>query len=461
MKVLSLFYTNVYKRHIFGIAAAMVLLLYQCVAPEEWHDPADNIPPGPVSNVRVENINGGALIIYTLPNDNDVLGAKVVYNLTTGGELMEKYASNDTIMLEGYGDTNEYTATVYAVDKSGNVSSGILVKINPLMTPIVVMRQSLRINATFGGVQMTWDNALKKDMAVSLYMPDSTDNMVLYDTYFSRDEKGKVIFRGLESEETRFRIELRDRWNNSALPLDTTITPLFEMLLPGRQSGNDIWRQYGLDDGTFLDRGDIRNHVGFSGTVNRIFRLVHNGKRVNEGGQTYWHPGDHYAMGDFIPDASGPLVFPIYFTVDMGRKAVYSRFNFLPRNRNPVYSADLPCDFEIWGSNDPKPLTPGDRMANLAYWTEWSEANGTDAWKNDWTKIATCKVILSSGESKYRDGIVLSAEDIDNYTNNGYNFDMDNTWDAFRYLRFVIYDTNTSAKSMTIDEITFWGMYSD
>jgi hypothetical protein len=150
----------------------------------------------------------------------------------------------------------------------------------------------------------------------------------------------------------------------------------------------------------------------------------------------------------------------------MGRKAVYSRFNIKPRLRDPNYSAILPCDFEIWGTNNPK-LTAevgnGSREANMAYWTSWEAANGTDAWRNDgWTKIATCKLILSSGESKYVAGMALSETDIANYRTNGYDFDInEGVTEGFRYLRWVINDTNTSQKELHICEITFWGSYMD
>jgi hypothetical protein len=147
----------------------------------------------------------------------------------------------------------------------------------------------------------------------------------------------------------------------------------------------------------------------------------------------------------------------------MGRKSVLSRFNFTNRLLNLTYSAVIPVDFEIWGTNDPKPITQGDRLGNLSYWTSWSEAGGTDAWKNDWVKLANCKLVLSSGESKYRAGMALSADDMERYTTErGWDFDMDEgLLKPFRYVRFVIKDTNTSTKMFRIVEIRFWGAYAD
>jgi hypothetical protein len=438
-------------------------LLCQCASPEDWSDPKDSVPPGEVSNVLVEPTGGGARITYTLPGDADLIGAKVEYSLADDSEPMSRYASagSDTIELEGYGDTLQHAAMLYAVDRSGNLSAGKPLVIKPKTPPVELMRRSLRANTAFGGVRLTWDNPDKKEMAVSLYTPDSTGYMVLYDTYFSNDRDGTVTFRPFESEEQQFRIELHDRWNNYAPPLDTVLTPLFEQRLPGRvNSSQFIWTQYGVDaETTCLYRGDI-----YTTTAATSFKVVHNGPRVAET-STYWYPGPARTITDYVPELSGLIPYHMYFIIDMGRKAAYSRMNFLPRNREPYYSAALPCHFEIWATNDPKPISDigdGSKATNLRYWTSWTETNGTDEWKNDWVKIADCHVIVSSGASKYTEGMPLSAEDIEKYWNSGYDFDMDPAIsEGYRYLRWVIYETNTDQKYIMIDEISFWGAYTD
>jgi hypothetical protein len=412
-------------------------LLCQCAQPEDWSDPKDSVPPGEISNVLVEPTSGGARITYTLPGDADLMGAKVEYSLVDGDKPMSRYASagSDTIELEGYGDTLQHAAILYAVDRSGNLSAGKPIVIKPKTPPVELMRRSLRANTTFGGVRLAWDNPDKKEMAVSLYTPDSTGYMVLYDTYFSSDQDGTVTFRPFESEEQQFRIELHDRWNNYAPPLDTTLTPLFEQPLPGRvNSSQYIWTQYGEADGYLWYRGDIWQSGSF--------------QYIHDGITSEWSsPGFAQTLTDFLQELSGPIPFPLYYTIDMGRKAVYSRVNYLSRNRTPNYSAPLPTNFEIWATNNPKSVSEiggGDKTANLQYWTSWQEINGRDEWRNDWVKIVDCRVVVSSGTSKYTTGMALSAEDIDKYLNLGYDFDMDpSVTESYRYLRWVIYETNT------------------
>ena len=40
--------------------------------------------PAPVTDIQVENIPGGAIISYKIPNVEDILGVKGVYQITTG-----------------------------------------------------------------------------------------------------------------------------------------------------------------------------------------------------------------------------------------------------------------------------------------------------------------------------------------------------------------------------------------
>ena len=53
---------NKVTRIFIGMTA--MFAAWQCNTPKDWSDPKDNTSPGPVTNVRVTNLNGGALIEY-------------------------------------------------------------------------------------------------------------------------------------------------------------------------------------------------------------------------------------------------------------------------------------------------------------------------------------------------------------------------------------------------------------
>jgi hypothetical protein len=296
-------------------------------------------------------LNGGAIIRYTLPAENDLLGAKAVYSFAEDGELMEIYASafNDSIVLEGYPNTDRHTVLLYAVDKSGNLSLPVSVPVQPLTPPVEEIRKTLKAAATFSGVRVTWENPMKKPIDVSLY------------------------------------------------------------------TNNNL----------FIRAGQV-NH--------------------------------------YIPGGSASFLLPVYLTVDMGKAAMYSRFKYYTRGRSPVYSAWVWYLFEVWGTNNPKACNEtgdGSQADNLKYWTSWSEADGTDAWKNDWEQLADCEIIFPSGTPNTV-ASVTSAEDIA-FVRSGFEFDVDpdKTSKPFRYIRFVLKKNNTVPTYVQWSELQFWGAYAE
>src|SRR5690606_25559166 len=135
------------------IGVLLSVFFLGCSEIKDWSDPADNIPPGEITDIRVKNTNGGAVIHYRLPSDNDLLGAKAVFTFSENEEPMEVYASafKDSIVLEGYANTEEHIVQLYAIDKSNNLSQPVSVTIQPLTPPISLIRQdrkSTRLNSS-------------------------------------------------------------------------------------------------------------------------------------------------------------------------------------------------------------------------------------------------------------------------------------------------------------------------
>ncbi|GGC39282.1 hypothetical protein GCM10011386_34200 [Parapedobacter defluvii] len=430
--------------------------VWSCSDVRDWSDPVDKEAPGVVRDVAVRNVNGGAVISYTLPDDDDLLGVKAVYVLNDGVPR-EIYSSafKDSITLEGYADTEAFSVSLYAVDKSKNESLPVEVTINPLTPPIKLIRETLDISPTFGGVFATWDNPLNKEISVTLYNRTPGGELTVFDTYYSNASRGRYTFRGLTSEPQDLVVELRDRWNNFARPLDTVLTPLFETEILGRdERGGMIWTQWGYNEGTHLFRGDMHRLIS-----NRTIANATDGELMS--GSVYWHCSNNM-LSDFMPGQPEVNTFPYYFTIDMGRKASYSRLAMWMRDRSPLFSAELPSVFEIWATNEPKPISEignGSREDNLKYWTEWPAAGGTDAWKNDWVKIADCVMQLPSGTMSPSE---LTNEDRD-YIRSGFVYDIDTeqAGKPYRYLRFVVHKTNTGVPQFMISELKFWGAYAD
>jgi hypothetical protein len=253
---------------------------------------------------------------------------------------------------------------------------------------------------------------------------------------------------------------LRDRWNHYSRPLDTILKPLFETQIKGRdEMGRVIWSLYGWDDGTNKYRGDVNTTI----TATTPFSALFNGVLYSSATGEWWS-SDVCMLQNYIPGGGTSYLYPVYFTIDMGVSAVYSRLAYYARARSPVYSAWCWYDFEVWGTNNPQPITEigdGSILDNLKYWTNWEVVDATDAWKNDWIKLADCVIQFPSGTPNNVSS-VTSAEDIA-FVQNGFHFDIDTdkTNVPCRYIRFVVKKTNNGANYLQASEISFWGAYVD
>jgi hypothetical protein len=427
-----------------------------CEQVKDWSDPTDGEAPAPVTNPQVENLNGGARITYVLPADKDLLGVKAIYSLDDG-ETRESFASaaKNFITLEGYGSTSkQYTVTLYSLDKSRNESAPVSVTIEPLTPPVDLLMQTLSVQQTFAGVYLNWENTFEKEMAVTLYVADSTGFFQYYDTQYSNARDGSMSFRGLDDTERSFRIEIRDRWNNYAPPFDTIIKPLKEVTISGRDENNStIWGVIGMDNDMYKYMGNIPCPAG-------------NWARFTDGvGYGPYYQLVSYSSY-FFPEAPNIQFLPFYIAIDMKKPASYSRFKYWLGNRSPIGSASAPIAFSLWGTNDLKPVDiEAGQIANLQYWTGWKtvsgvEVNGTDEWMNDWEKLGEYRLVFPSGMTKYMAGMV-TAED-EEFIQEGFEFEIDPimTSKVFRYLRFKIDDVSVNEQWM-LPELRFFGNFAE
>ncbi|MDR2476070.1 MAG: DUF4959 domain-containing protein [Bacteroidales bacterium] len=444
------------KKTVLNTAIILALaLMWQCKEPQNWQDPTDPNPPGGLSNVSVKNINGGAWIHYTLPNDSDILGVRAEYSFDEG-KTMEAFASafNDSILIQGAPDTQERTVKLYVMDKSRNESAVVEKTIQPLTPPVEIVRRSLAVTPTFGGIYAVWENVMEEDIAISVLVKDSIGEWVLYDTYYTKTVNGKTSFRGFQNVAQNFRFEIRDKWRHYATPMDTVLTPLFEEEIIGRdpKTDADIWMQYSVPDHIY--RGDWVGLV--SGNA---FRNLHDGRPATD-----WNSGVENMLIYFTGNPEHNFyMLPQYFSIDMGRKAAYSRLRLWMRERNPIFSAWQFVDFEIWATNNPKATSTvgnGSKADNLKYWTPWPEVDGTDQWKNDWVKLADCAIRLPSGATSSNDPITQEDRD---FITAGFEFETDPAYSnqSFRYIRFVCKKWNNPQPYIQFGELKFWGAYDE
>jgi len=168
----------------------------------------------------------------------------------------------------------------------------------------------------------------------------------------------------------------------------------------------------------------------------------------------FWSTGNDWGfLNAYVNGAPNTLMWPTYYSFDLGRTAVFSRMKKYVRDWTGLGTSLGQTrhiyEFEVWGTNNPKPLIPEvtaeDRLTNLRYWTSWAEVEGTDEWKNDWVMLADVSLRCPSGAILFSD--MFTAED-EEYIRNGFEieFDPDKTTVPCRYIRFVF---KTNARTDT------------
>ena len=355
--------------------------------------------PPPVTNVKIMNTPGGAVLTYDLPKDPNLSYVKAVYEIQPGifNEAKSSYYT-DTLALAGYGDTSLHEVKLYSVGRNEKASEPVVLKVKPLTAPVIVAFDSLKLEAAFGGVKIRYQNLLEANLAIVL-IADTLNNgiWVPLQTFYTRAPGGVVSFRGLPSSEKKFAIYLRDRWNNKSDTLVRTLTPLFEEKVPKPFKA-------------LILPTDETIPVEPPYTLDKMW-------------------DDLVDQGIFASRHS--TATPQWFTIDLGKKVVISRMKMHQRAPNYTYTGANVKSFELWGSNNP-------------------DTNG--GWTN-WTMIGSFQSYKPSGLPAGK----VSAEDIAYAHTNGEDFDVQEIPQAYRYVRFKTTATYGGGPQVTIAELSFWG----
>lgn len=438
-----------------------ILFFWSCSEVQDWSDSKDSIPPGKITNPQIENLYGGVRITYKLPSDKDILGVKAICDFYVNGEKLEVFSSafRDTIEIHGFPNTEQRIVSLICVDNSQNESEPVDVIIKPLTPPVELIKQSLKVIPTFGGIFLDWQNEMNSDISILISSADSTGKISLDESYFTNSTKDSRSFRGYDDSERKFQIEIRDRWGNK-VELDTTLIPLFEQeILPKNEYGQAIWKGYGWDDDSWKWRGDLRSH--------NISPLI-DGIPISYTG--HWSSTYSYISyyDNSFPENQG--VLPIYFTIDLGVEVTLSRFVYWMRGRNLgdpylkdnhlYYQSGALKYVEVWGSRTPKqPSDFSSQDESLKYWTEWNEIGGTDAWKNDWHKLGEGAFLPPSGAIQPDD---LTVDDII-FADNGFEIEIDPEMsnEPVRYIRLIMRLWNPLKVNATGKQIKLFGAYTN
>jgi hypothetical protein len=373
------------------------LVLSSCNEESIGRQPQDNVPPGPVSEVTYIAIPGGAVFRYYLPDDEDLLCVKALYS--RNGIAVETKASiyADSLMIEGFGNTQPLEVKLIAVDRSQNESTPVLQTITPLEPDVFHIGKSLDLVPDFGGVHAYWDNVNRKEISVVISVKDHNDEYIPVETFYSAKADGDRSIYGMDTIPYDFGVYAQDRWGNKTETKLFTLTPLFETRF----------------DRTLFRDAKLPNDVGPVNT-SWVMPNLWDGLVGNQG------------FGS--PAAS---VWPQSITIDLGVNGRISRLRVFQRGGSYIFREGNLRNFEVWGC-----VAPLDMSGN------W----------NSWTLLGIFESIKPSGLPFGEN----SSEDIDRGTN-GEDFFFSPINPSVQYIRIRVTKTWAGGDNFQTSELEFYG----
>ncbi|MDR0697742.1 MAG: DUF4959 domain-containing protein [Tannerella sp.] len=392
--------TNIIKICFIMIAAGF--LWYACGEEESiGQQPIDSVPPSPVSGIQVTNIPGGAILTYTLPDDEDLLYVKAVY--TRNSETCESRTSlyKDSLKVEGFGDMQSREVRVIAVDRSRNESTPVTATVQPLEPEVITIGNTLDMVTAFGGCNINWDNPNRAEISVTVLQDDEElMEAVAYETFYSSMAKGQGVIRELDTVIYKFGVYVQDHWGNRSEVKNFELMPLFETK---------------FDPANFRDAslpGD-GPHYGGGYQLSNIWDGV-------------WGSDNSYSS------QAGSGNWPGSITVDLGVVGKISRIRLHQRMGS----------YQTWGEGNPR---------NFEVWGSLNVPDPSGSW-DSWTKFMECESIKPSGlpGTEYSNEDVSRALDGEDFYNENIDF-------AVRYLRLRIYRTWSGGDNIQIGEMEVFG----
>lgn len=372
-------------------------------------DQGDTTPPDVLTVVSVTPTNGGGIITYDLPNDNDVLYVRAVYTNTNGVEVSRASSSyNNHIEVSGLNQTTPLTITLYVVDENYNQSAPVYVELTPLESFIYLVQESIEITPDLGGMRVEWENIESKTVFVFVHINDGLQEEV---RILSSNAAEEVIFiRGLESIELTVSTRVEDTDENSTeLEQKAIITPLFEEVID-----KSTW--------SLIASQSVDGNAWEGETVNFWDDIV----------DTPDTDSDNSYFIIWRDQNGGSLNWPLDIVIDLNKMVKIHRFKVWQRAFWYNGPADTPYyfqeenmkSFNLYASNDAQ---------------TWEELGQFDI-----------------GDPRDSEGNIpaTSLED----ATNGHDFELDGVSEAFRYFKISLTSNYGSETYVHGSEITLYGL---
>ncbi|GAB3431371.1 DUF4959 domain-containing protein [Niabella aquatica] len=317
-------------RIILFLYSVLNLLFFSCtkVGQENPVVSKDLTKPDPISNVKVKNLNGAAIITYSLPQASNLLYVQADYIINEAKGIKRQSKSSyysDTTIVEGFAEAKEYSIELKAVSRAGIASEPVTVKVHPDTPPYQLVRQTLTLNPDFSGITASAANPLRKKIGVvMLYDDPDYGRYVIREQNYSDFEKISYSTRGFDTLPKKMGAYIIDEFGNVSDTLYEEIEPLYEIA---------------LDKSKYFAYTLPTDKPPYTG--NYSVEHIYNGLI----GEDLWHTA--ILAG---PDAA----YPYYCSFGLGLKSKLSRFTLWERPAAAWGSMNAK-EFSIWGSDKDRP----------------------------------------------------------------------------------------------------------
>lgn len=397
----------------FNLKYTYIFMLFLAIGCEEEGrvDLIDTSGSAPdlITNIEITPTSGGANVIYDIPNDDNYLYAKAVYEAPTGVVREAKSSKYENVLiLEGFGDTESHNVKFYSVGLNTKESEPVEKSFSPLTAPIFNVANDLEINSIFGGIEINYDNPDEANIILQAFIDiDTTGTAIEYvplDKLYTQVSRGRWVIRGLESKETNFGVLVSDPFGNATDLIEVTRTPYFEIEIPK------------------VDFADLRlpNDAVPLRAKNPITQL--------------WDDNSTDYANFYSTDQS---VYPLpkWISIDFGAKYVLSRLKMWQRYKDEYTGGRIPADWEIYGSNEPNPDGSWDSWTLLQGFGEPGKPSG-----------------LPFGQR--------TQEDIE-FARKGFDYEFETISDGYRFYRLKWNKVQDFKDMVLIGEMTFWGQLTE
>ena len=372
-------------------------------------DDGDTTPPSVLTVDSVTPTNGGGIISYTLPNDDDILYVRAEYTNSNGVDVSRASSSyNNSIEIDGLNQTTALTITLYVVDENYNQSAPIYVELVPLESFIYLVQESIEVNTDLGGFRITWENIQSKTVYVFVHINNGIEEEIRI--LSSNNSSESIAVRGLPSEEITISTRIEDFDENSTtLEEKGTLTPLFEQVID-----KSTW--------TLVASQSVNGNAWEGASVNFWDDVI----------DTTNNNSDNSYFMIWRDLNGGSLNWPLDLVIDLNKNVKVTRFTVWQR----AYWYNGPSDIPYYFQEE-----------NMKSFTMYA-SNDAQVWE----ELGQFDI----GDPRDSEGnIPQSALDS---AANGHDFELDEVSESFRYLKFSVTSNYGSEAYVNGSEITMYGL---